>query len=166
VDTGTSHSTDHRVKKILVRVKGLAVPPEEIRDEQLLTSEEIGLDSLSLLEAIVRLEAEFGILIPDSDVLHAQLKTVGNLAELVVQHMEHEGRTPGNDGTAHDRTDGRRDRAHALVQRPVRPDGRRGRGPAAAHTSAGQRAAHCGRHHPADTWCPTPLRRARQWSDC
>ncbi|KPI00287.1 acyl carrier protein familyprotein [Actinobacteria bacterium OK074] len=91
----TSDSAARRVKNILVRVKELGIAPEEIGDEQFLTSEEIGLDSLSLLEVIVRLEAEFGILIPDSEVFHAQLETVGNLTELVGQHRENEGTDSG-----------------------------------------------------------------------
>ncbi|MGW7541094.1 acyl carrier protein [Streptomyces sp. NPDC054770] len=83
------------MKQVLVVVKGLATTPDKIGDDQLLTSQEIGLDSLSLLEVIVRLESEFEVLIPDSEVFHAQLQTVEDLTELVAQQVEHEGMESG-----------------------------------------------------------------------
>lgn len=86
-----SPSIEHRVKQVLVLVKGLGIAPDEIGNDQSLASQEIGLDSLSLLEVIVRLESEFEVLIPDSEVFQAQLQTVENLTELVAHHMEHEG---------------------------------------------------------------------------
>ncbi|WP_392958396.1 acyl carrier protein [Streptomyces sp. LN245] len=76
-----------RVKKIIGQVKN--IPAEEITDEQVLT-EEIGLDSLSLLEVVVRLEAEFQTLIPDSELFRARLRTVEDLTELTARHIERE----------------------------------------------------------------------------
>ncbi|MFE2531612.1 acyl carrier protein [Streptomyces sp. NPDC059371] len=81
------NSTHLRVKKILGQVRN--IPAEEITDEQVLT-DEIGLDSLSLLEVVVRLEAEFRTVIPDSELFRARLRTVGDLTDLTARHIERE----------------------------------------------------------------------------
>lgn len=81
----------YRVKRVLAYVKGIPFPPEKISDDQQLRSEEIGLDPASLLDTALRLEVEFGLRMLDSEVLQAELKTVGDLARLVADRLKREG---------------------------------------------------------------------------
>ena len=51
-------------------------------------SEDLGFDSLSLVELIVDLEDRFDILIDESDLDPGQLKTVGQIYSLVDKYLE------------------------------------------------------------------------------
>ncbi len=75
--------TATRVKVVMAQTLDLAVPPEQIQDEQSLYTSVIGLDSLGLLQVLVALEAEFGCHIDDEDVMTADLKDVASLVQLV-----------------------------------------------------------------------------------
>jgi acyl carrier protein len=68
-----------RVKQIVAEFA--AVPPNEIRETHLLL-EELGLDSLDLVECSMEVEEEFGISVPDEMV--EQVKTVGDIADGVM----------------------------------------------------------------------------------
>ncbi|HEY3780783.1 MAG TPA: acyl carrier protein [Fimbriimonadaceae bacterium] len=62
-----------RVKK--VTVEELAVKPEEVVDSASFT-EDLGADSLDVVELVMAFEDEFGIDIPDEEV--GEIKTVGD----------------------------------------------------------------------------------------
>ena len=66
-----SASTSDRVKKILVQVREIPIAPEDLTEEQSLSAPEIGVDSLSLLELVVRLESEFDIHVCVNDSMPA-----------------------------------------------------------------------------------------------
>jgi acyl carrier protein len=66
-----------KIKKILV--EQLDVDEEAIKPET--TIEELGADSLDLVEMIMNLEEEFGIQIEDDDM--DDLKTVGDIIEYI-----------------------------------------------------------------------------------
>ncbi|MEQ1821961.1 MAG: acyl carrier protein [Fimbriimonadaceae bacterium] len=62
-----------RVKKVVV--EELGVKPEEVVESASFT-EDLGADSLDVVELVMALEDEFGIDIPDEEV--GQIKTVGD----------------------------------------------------------------------------------------
>ena len=48
--------------------------------------EDLGADSLDVVELIMTFEDEFGVTLPDEDV--AKMKTVGDVAEYIKQHTK------------------------------------------------------------------------------
>ncbi len=68
----------NRVKK--VTVEELAVKEEEVIESASFT-EDLGADSLDLVELVMAYEEEFGIDIPDEEV--GQIKTVGDAVKYV-----------------------------------------------------------------------------------
>jgi acyl carrier protein len=64
------------IRTVLTSVAG--VDPGEVTAEKTFTSD-LGIDSMTLLEAIVAMEDRFGVLIPDDD--WAQFSTVGDLVD-------------------------------------------------------------------------------------
>jgi acyl carrier protein len=69
-----------RVKK--VTVKELGVKPEEVEEGKSFT-EDLGADSLDVVELVMAFEDEFGIDIPDEEV--GSIKTVGNAVEYITK---------------------------------------------------------------------------------
>lgn len=67
-------------KVIAVTVKELGVKPEEVQESTSFT-EDLGADSLDLVELVMALEDEFGKDIPDEDV--QGLKTVKDVVDYV-----------------------------------------------------------------------------------
>jgi acyl carrier protein len=55
---------------------------------ELRLNRDLGLDSLNLVELIVRLEEQFNIVINESDLTPSNLQTVGNVYSLVEKYME------------------------------------------------------------------------------
>ncbi len=70
--------TFDRVKKVVV--EELGVKDEEVKMESSFT-EDLGADSLDVVELVMSFETEFGIDIPDDDV--ANLKTVGDAVNYI-----------------------------------------------------------------------------------
>lgn len=70
------------IRTVLASITG--VDPGEVTAEKTFTSD-LGIDSMTLLEAIVAIEDRFGVLIADDD--WAQFSTVGDLME----HLERTG---------------------------------------------------------------------------
>ncbi|MCX7847676.1 MAG: acyl carrier protein [bacterium] len=71
-------STAERVKDIIV--KQLGVKPEEVTDDASFT-DDLGADSLDLVEVVMALEEEFGAQIPDEDA--EKIKTVGDAIKYI-----------------------------------------------------------------------------------
>jgi acyl carrier protein len=67
-----------RVKK--VTVEKLSVKEEEVKSESSFT-EDLGADSLDVVELVMALEDEFGIEIPDDEV--GSIKTVGDAVDYI-----------------------------------------------------------------------------------
>ena len=75
-------STAERVKDIIV--KQLGVKPEEVTDDASFT-DDLGADSLDLVEVVMALEEEFGAQIPDEDA--EKINTVGDAVKYIDGHM-------------------------------------------------------------------------------
>lgn len=71
-------STAERVKDIIV--KQLGVKPEEVTDDASFT-DDLGADSLDLVEVVMALEEEFGEQIPDEEA--EKIKTVGDAVNFI-----------------------------------------------------------------------------------
>jgi acyl carrier protein len=70
-----------RVKSIIVQQLG--VDPEKVTRDASLTND-LGADSLDLVELTMAIEEEFGIEIPDEEV--AKIQTVGDIVGYVQTH--------------------------------------------------------------------------------
>ncbi len=75
-------STAERVKDIIV--KQLGVKPEEVVDSASFT-DDLGADSLDLVEVVMALEEEFDAQIPDEAA--EKIKTVGDAVAFIDQNM-------------------------------------------------------------------------------
>lgn len=73
-----AEDTFQRVKK--VSVEELGVKEEEVTESASFT-DDLGADSLDVVELVMALEEEFGIEIPDEDV--TQLKTVNEVVRYI-----------------------------------------------------------------------------------
>jgi acyl carrier protein len=76
-------STAERVKDIIV--KQLGVKPEEVTIDASFT-DDLGADSLDLVEVVMALEEEFGAQIPDEDA--EKIKTVGDAVNYIDKSMK------------------------------------------------------------------------------
>jgi acyl carrier protein len=74
-------STGKRVADIIVDQVG--VKYSEIKIESLLM-EDLGIDSLDVVEIIMAVEEEFGITVPDDDI--GKIKTVQDIVDYVAAH--------------------------------------------------------------------------------
>ena len=71
-------NTIDKVKDIIA--KQLSVKPEEIKNDSNI-AEELGADSLDLVEILMSLEDEFGISIPDEAI--PQIKTINDVVAFI-----------------------------------------------------------------------------------
>ncbi|MFF8788736.1 acyl carrier protein [Streptomyces sp. NPDC015125] len=76
---------DTQVCEIIATVLGSSAPAEIKIDDEL---REIGIDSLTILEIVVRVEKECGITIGDSEIFQVALRRVEDLVKLVQSHVE------------------------------------------------------------------------------
>ncbi len=76
-------STAERVKDIIV--KQLGVKPEEVVEDASFT-DDLGADSLDLVEVVMALEEEFGAQIPDEEA--EKIKTVGDAVRYIDGKIE------------------------------------------------------------------------------
>ena len=73
-----SQNALEKVKDIIA--KQLSVKPEEIKNDSNI-AEELGADSLDLVEILMSLEDEFGISIPDEAI--PQIKTINDIVDFI-----------------------------------------------------------------------------------
>ena len=74
---------------IFARIKAIVVDQLGIDDAEVVLDasfiDDLGADSLEIVELIMALEEEFGIAIPDEDV--EKIRTVGHAVEYIKEHL-------------------------------------------------------------------------------
>lgn len=73
---------EEKIKQMIVERCFLTIPPEDIAEDAPLI-EEVGLDSVQVLEVVVGLEDEFGVQIEDADFDIENFATVEAIADYV-----------------------------------------------------------------------------------
>jgi len=76
------------VKQVIISVLDLPMDVAELGDDLSLYSNSIGLDSLTLLHIITKLEERIPCKIDDQAMMFAQLVDVGSLVRLVSTHVD------------------------------------------------------------------------------
>ncbi len=74
---------EERIKQIIVEQINPKFKLEELKSETPLIGRGVGLDSVSLLELIVAIEAEFGVRFDDSDLTPELFQSVSSIASYV-----------------------------------------------------------------------------------
>jgi len=77
-----------RLKRMMVNRLELKVSPEEIKDNEPLFGEGLGLDSVESLELVVGIEEEFGVVIEETDDVREKFYSVNTLAAFIKELME------------------------------------------------------------------------------
>ena len=72
-----------QVKEMLVNDLRLKIAPEDIKDNDLIFGEGLGLDSIDAMELVVALEKRFGVRIPDSSVGAKVLVSVETIVNFI-----------------------------------------------------------------------------------
>jgi acyl carrier protein len=75
-----------QLKKQIVEFLNLKMPPDDIKDDEPLFGEGLGLDSIDSIELIVLLSREYGINIQDPKEGRKILTTVNSMAAYVEQN--------------------------------------------------------------------------------
>ena len=83
----TTDSIETRLKRMIASRLYLKIAPEKIEDGKSLM-DDYGVDSVSLLELVVGIEEEFGIVIPDEEFSIKHFETVAALAAFVRGKMD------------------------------------------------------------------------------
>ncbi|MCD6429312.1 acyl carrier protein [bacterium] len=77
------NQVEERIKKIIA--EQLMMEPEEIKDKDHFV-EDLGADSLDVVELVMAFEEEFGIEIPDEEA--EKIQTVGEAIKLITQKIK------------------------------------------------------------------------------
>ena len=75
-----------QLKKQIIQFLNLSVTPEEIKDEEPLFGEGLGLDSIDSIELIVLLSREYGIEIKDPKEGHKILTDINTMVDYIEKH--------------------------------------------------------------------------------
>ncbi len=79
------------LKKLIVRAANLEdVEPDEIKDDQPLFVEGLGLDSIDALELVVAIEKQFEVIIEDEEVGRQAFASIDALADFIVEKKKAE----------------------------------------------------------------------------
>jgi len=84
-----AESVEDRLKRIIVERLFMKICPAELEEEKSLI-DDYGVDSVSLLELVVGLEEEFGVVVDDEDFDVAYFQTVSALAAFVRNKLDKE----------------------------------------------------------------------------
>ena len=81
----TDAALRQRLKGLIVLCCRLKILPAELKDDQELfdTTKGPGLDSIDVLELVVNLEREFGVIIPDRETGQRVLRSVNTIVEFI-----------------------------------------------------------------------------------
>jgi len=82
----TAQLKEQLKKQIVEFLNLMQVKPEDIKDDEPLFGEGLGLDSIDSLELIVLLNREYGITIKDPREGRKVFTDVNSMAEYIVQH--------------------------------------------------------------------------------
>ena len=74
---------DMKISEILEEITGC-----QETEDNLLLAEDLGIDSLGMVMLLVELEDTFGIELNESDMNPNELKTVGDINELVCKYLD------------------------------------------------------------------------------
>jgi acyl carrier protein len=74
-----------RVKALIIQCARLKVPASQIRDDTLLFDAQkgLGLDSIDVLEIVVNLEREHGVVVPDRETGQKVLQSVNSIVDFI-----------------------------------------------------------------------------------
>jgi len=74
-----------RVKALVIQCARLKVPASQIGDDTLLFDAQkgLGLDSIDVLEIVVNLEREHGVVVPDRETGQKVLQSVNTIVEFI-----------------------------------------------------------------------------------
>lgn len=77
-----TESIEDRIRKMMVTRLFMRIPPEDIKENESLI-DSYGIDSISLLELVVGIEEEFGLVIGDDEFDVKHFETVGALSAFI-----------------------------------------------------------------------------------
>jgi acyl carrier protein len=77
-----------RLKRMMVNRLELKISPEEIKDDEPLFGEGLGLDSVESLELVVGIEEEFGVVIEETEGIREKFYSVNTLATFIKELLE------------------------------------------------------------------------------
>jgi acyl carrier protein len=84
-----SQEIQDQLKTIIVETLNLDdVTPDSIDSDQSLFESELGLDSIDVLELVVRIEKDFGVKIENSESAKKILRSVNSLAAYIQEHKK------------------------------------------------------------------------------
>jgi acyl carrier protein len=76
------------LKRLVVEVANLGhLAPDDIRDDEPLFRDGLGLDSIDLLEIAVHMEKRYGLKVQNDELGRRALANVGNLAQALHAHL-------------------------------------------------------------------------------
>lgn len=85
--TSTIESVEEGLKQILLAVLKDEVNASQIRPDVALVNAGLSLDSVALLEFVVRIENEFDIIVDDGVLTREHFESLGSLARVVHKEM-------------------------------------------------------------------------------
>ncbi len=77
-----------RIKKLIVERLNLDISPDDIKDDEPLFADGLGLDSIDALELVLALEQEFGVKVEDQESVMEAFTSVADLCNFVEQHLK------------------------------------------------------------------------------